>query len=197
MAFEVAREARVGGLDRCAAPAELGQSSAVAARMPAVRALGVRGFLRSMQERLLADCRSAPAWAVAYDETPPECSSRVELEQLLASAPTVFTQAMCFGMLSAMVEVAAVTGRSYGGEMSEGALGAIRACQDRQSAYMRSSSRDEVWVESFEEGDLFACTRAELEDLMCSAPNTYFEGLLFGRYTLRESLAALTGRPFC
>lgn len=169
------------------------------ALMPPVRAHGVRSFLRTMQDRLLADCRSAPAWAVVYDETPPECSSRVELEQLLASAPTVFTQAMCFGMLSAMMEIASVSGRPYVGSavMAEGVLHAVRACQDRQLSYVRGSRRDEAWVESFEEGDLLFCTRAELEDLLCTAPNTYFEGLLFGRYTLRESLAALTGRPFC
>lgn len=191
------RDARVDSLDARTAPFVISPGTG-ALLMKTARAHSVRSFLVSLQERLLSDGRSAPAWAVAFDETPPECSTRFEFEQVLTSAPTVFTQAMCFGMLVAMMEVASVTGLPYGAgpESSEAAVRVIRACQDRQSSYLRSSDGDGAWAEAFEEGDLSNCSRAELEDLLCTAPNTYFEGLLFGRYTLRESLAALTGRPF-
>jgi hypothetical protein len=48
----------------------------------------------------------------------------------------------------------------------------------------------------FEDVDPDTAPRAELVDLMASAPNDQVKFFLFGKFTMRLTLAAVTGREF-
>lgn len=52
------------------------------------------------------------------------------------------------------------------------------------------------WAEYFDEVDPFSATAPELLDLITSAPNDAAVMLLYGFFSARIEIAAMTGRPF-
>ena len=52
------------------------------------------------------------------------------------------------------------------------------------------------WAEHFDDIDPFSATAPELLDLMSAAPNDAAVMLLYGYFSARIEIAAMTGRPF-
>jgi cAMP phosphodiesterase len=59
---------------------------------------------------------------------------------------------------------------------------------------LRGSSPD--YFAYFEDVDPDTCSRSDLYDLMHSAPNERVRFFLLGKYTMRISIASITGREF-
>lgn len=52
------------------------------------------------------------------------------------------------------------------------------------------------WFALYDETDPDTCSRAELVDLMASAPTPFSKGVVYGKYSMRLAIEAITGRPF-
>jgi hypothetical protein len=52
------------------------------------------------------------------------------------------------------------------------------------------------WFYRYEEMMPYCAQRAEVVELMHSAPTAFCLGLLYGKFTMRFELAMVTGRPF-
>jgi hypothetical protein len=55
---------------------------------------------------------------------------------------------------------------------------------------------DPNWFELLEQTDTETCERAELVELILTAPNTVAKLFLFGKYEFRLAVASVTGRGF-
>jgi hypothetical protein len=70
---------------------------------------------------------------------------------------------------------------------------AARACQDDMR---QLREQHPLWLFHFEDAEADTADADALIDLLVSAPNAFAKGLIFGKFTLRMQLAAITSRSF-
>jgi hypothetical protein len=58
------------------------------------------------------------------------------------------------------------------------------------------STKHPAWFELYDETLPDNAPRAEVVELMATAPTDFAIGLLYGKFTMRLELEAITGRPF-
>lgn len=75
----------------------------------------------------------------------------------------------------------------------EAEIMALQRCDQQMTALQKTHSE---WYELFEDALPDSACRADLVELLASAPNAFALGLLYGKYTMRLEIEALTGRPF-
>lgn len=59
---------------------------------------------------------------------------------------------------------------------------------------LRASHPD--WFALYDDTDTDSCLRAELVELMATAPTLFARGVCYGKFTMRIEIEAITGRPF-
>jgi hypothetical protein len=57
-------------------------------------------------------------------------------------------------------------------------------------------SRERDWYFQYQALEIESCTRAELVNLLASAPTDYVAGLVAGKFQMRLAIESITGRPF-
>lgn len=70
---------------------------------------------------------------------------------------------------------------------------AIVRCDTRMKELQQSHPD---WYELFDDTLPDTAPREEVVELMLSAPNDFAMGLMYGKYTMRLEMAAVTGREF-
>lgn len=70
---------------------------------------------------------------------------------------------------------------------------AVGRC-DRKMAEVQTNFPD--WFELYDDINPDNAPRDEVSELMASAPNDFALGLIYGKFTMRMELAAVTDRPF-
>lgn len=72
-------------------------------------------------------------------------------------------------------------------------LEATGRCDDKMAELRRIHP---AWYELFDDTLPDNAPRSEVVELMHSAPNDFALGLMYGKFTMRQELAAVTGREF-
>lgn len=70
---------------------------------------------------------------------------------------------------------------------------AVQACDLKMQALQLAHPE---WYEHFEDTFPDSAPRAEVVELMRTAPNDFAHGLMYGKFTLRLEIEAMTGRAF-
>lgn len=149
--------------------------------------------------KLRDDALSYPEWFDELDLIDVDVCTRSELDALIVSAPTQFIQGLLYGKLTLRIQLSSITGRGFDDFGKSRAVNGAAVSNVMHAIDARLRDLSEKFQEWFDEFDLIDpdfCTREELTKLMLGAPTSFVEGMLFGKFTMRIQMAALTGRTF-
>ena len=82
---------------------------------------------------------------------------------------------------------------AHAGNPDDPEIIAIKACNVSMES-LRAQHPD--WYEQMDDVAVDSAPRADIVELLHSAPNEFARGFIYGKFTMRMELAAVTGRPF-
>lgn len=166
-------------------------ASAATATPPGSRAaIQVHSALNELAE-------THPEWFARFEDTDSDRCTHDELIELLDTAPSAVAIGFLYGKLSLRETIAQFTGRPLPRSIAMEAAptaGSQTVAKAHRALSALNESHPE-WYATFEDADPDVCTQQQLMELLETAPTSLARGFLMGKLTLRQTYAALTGRP--
>lgn len=132
----------------------------------------------------------APEWFDALAQHDLMLCEEPALDSLLGSAPGDFMSGYVFSWFTSRAALAMLTQN----RPSAGFQGPARRAAIEQLT--RESIAHDEWFSRMDLVDADTCERAELLELLETAPSPFMRGYLYGKLTVRVEIAAMTGRSY-